>query len=318
MSIMQKKWKNIPSTILDVLFVIALTCLSFIIGLDLEEVESITPALDHLSVNWLKAYDFAEIPADYMIYPLQYIGMLVWGMVPFRIFRLVLGVASELPLVLLATWYKLLEIYLLYMVFVYVRKIVEIYRHKQLSNTLSLICVVPIMLYAVLWKGSWNAVIVLLLLIGLYYYLQNRMSLFVIFFLFGLLCHPAVLLFYIPLIFWKNNRLKGIFDYLICLLIPLGMEFMMFASSKGFRFLFEEVVMMQGWLDLVAWIICIIWSILLFFDKKHHYTNSVIYSYILISICLWLANGMKEWYLLLLTVLSVIICILKNNDFKRE
>lgn len=87
----------------------------------------------------------------------------------------------------------------------------------------------------------------------------------------------------------------------------------MFASSKGFRSLFEEVVMMQGWLDLAAWIICIILSILLFFDRKSQYTNSGIYSYILISICLWLANGMKEWYLLLLTALSTIICILKDQ-----
>jgi len=313
MGMMQEKWGNIPNGIRNVLFIFTLACLVMLAGLNLREVKELVPALENLPVNWLKAYDFARLTAEDMLYPLQYVGMLVWGRVPLWIFRLVFGATSEFSMVLLAAWYKLLEMSLLYMVYVYVGKIIEFYQCKELSNVSRLVCAVPIILYGIFWKESWNVVIALLLLMGLYYFLKNRMFLFVLCFLFGVLCHPAALLFYIPLVFWKNGRVKGICDYLLCLLLPLGMEFMMFASSEGFRSLFGEVVKMQGWLDLIVWAICIVLSVLFLLDRKHQHAKCVLYSYILISLCLWSANGMKEGYLLFLAILVVIVCLQIRN-----
>ena len=309
----QKKWDNIPENILNIAFILILTCLVLIMGLDTKEVNDIIPALENLSVNWLTAYDVTGISADNMLYPIQYIGMLIWGMVPFRIFRLCLGSVAGLPEVLLAAWYKVLEIYLLYEMLVYIRRIIEFYQHKKLSNTWRFVYAVLVMLYCVIWRETWNIILILLMVMGLYYYLQEQMSLFVICYLLGVLCHPAVLLFYMPLIFRKNKGIKSICDYLICLLLPLGMEFMMFISSAGFRSLLGEVVKQQGWQDALVWGVCLILSVFAFLNGEKKDAKIIIYIYIIIAVTLWLTNGMGEGYLVLLTIMMVLACINNKN-----
>ncbi len=313
MSELQKKWNNIPDTVLKAVLILICVFLVLIVGMDLKEVNSLVPALENLSVNWLTAYDVTGVSADHMLYPIQYVGMLIWGMVPLWIFRMCLDTATNLPEVLLAVWYKVLEIYLLYQTLVYVEKITEFYQHKELSNTWKLVCAVPAILYCAVCKESWNIIVVLLLVMGLYYYLQDRMSLFVICFLFGALCHPAVLLFYVPLVFWKNRRVKRICDYLICLLLPLGMEFMMFISSAGFRTLLGEVIRQQDWRDALAWGVCLIISVFAFLRRGKKEIKELLYEYIIISMTLWFANGMKEGYLVLLAVMIILVCVQSRN-----
>lgn len=312
---LQRKWNDIPDTMLKAVLILICVFLALIVGLDLKEVNSLVPALENLSVNWLLAYDATGVSAEHMLYPVQYVGMLIWGMVPFRIFRMCFDTATNLPDLLLAVWYKVLEIYLLYQTLVYVEKITVCYQQKELSNIWKLICAVPVILYCAVCKESWNIIVILLLVMGLYYYLQDQMSLFVICFLFGILCHPAVLLFYVPLVFWKNRRIKGICDYLICLLLPLGMEFMMFISSAGFRTLFGEVVRQQGWKDVLAWGVCLIISVFAFLNREKKSIKELLYVYIIISMTLWFTNGMKEGYLFLLAVMIVLVCVLSGNMF---
>lgn len=308
MSDLHKKWNGLSDRVLTACFILVLLGTGLSAGLGLDEVSRLVPALENLSVNWLTAYDVTGVSADHMLYPLQYIGFLVFGMVPLWIFRLCLDTATNLPEVLLAVWYKVLEVYLLCQIMVYTDKIILFYRHKKLSNTGKLVCAVPLVLYCALWKESGNAIVVLLLVMGLYYYLRKQMSLFVVCFVFGVLCHPAVLLFYLPLVFWKNRKIKKICDYLICLLLPLAMEFLMFISSAGFRSLLGEVIKKQGWQDVLAWGVCLVLCIFAYPDRKKKDTREAACSYIITAAALWFANGMCEGYLLLLAAVAALVC----------
>lgn len=308
-----KRWNNISNDMLRVAFILILACSVITSVWDLEEVNSIVPALENLSVNWLTAYDVTGVTANNMLYPLQYIGMLLWGMVPFWIFKALLGLTVDSSLILLAMWYKILEIYLLYEVQNYLKKILGYYQRKSVSNLGALMCAFPIIFYSLLWHESWNAILVLFLVMGLYYYLQDKMSLFVLCFLFAILCHPAVLLLYVPMVVWKNKRIKSICDYLICLLLPLGMEFMMFISSAGFRSLLGEVAKQQGWQDVLVWGVCLIISVFAFLDREKKDAKKILYIYIIISASLWLTNGMREGYLVLLIIMMALVCMNNKN-----
>ena len=313
---LRKKWNDSENNVLELFIVLLPVILSLPKGLHFEEVRSIMPVLENMPVNWLTIYDIVEMPVINILYPLQYIAILIWGALPLHFFNNLQGEMIGSSLLLLAIWYKVLEVFLQFEILVYLKKTIEIYRKRKISDAEYLVYTIPIFIYNLAWQGSWNVVIMLFLIMGIYNCLRGQMVSFVLCFLFGMLCHPAVLFFYIPLVLRKRKKLKTISNYLICLLLPFFVEFVIFSSSEGFRSLVLRSINQKGWLDIVIWIVCLILSILTFFDKQMKSERLMLVSCIIISLILWLINEMRVAHWFLLAIIWFQMCVLNSAKKK--
>lgn len=94
------------------------------------------------------------------------------------------------------------------------------------------------------------------------------------------------------------------------------MEFVIFSSSEGFRSLVLRSINQKGWLDIVIWIVCLILSILTFFDKQMKSERLMLVSCIIISLILWLINEMRVAHWFLLAIIWFQMCVL--NPAKKK
>jgi hypothetical protein len=231
-----KKYSQTPLKKADYIIfaVIATACLLFFQQEDI--LHTAGSSFGILNGHVLDFYDYNanfDIHDSYMAS--SYYLFAVWNL-PLRL----LGIVTE-PSLTASTgvilWYKLLPVLFYMAAAVLVMRIAGKMGMNQeksrLCGYLFLTC--PIGFYSQFIFGQYDIFTVFLVLLGLYYYLDDRMLAFTICFGFAVTFKYYALLLFIPFLLLKEKRVWQIIKYVLICLLPYLAEFLLAFSQSVFR-----------------------------------------------------------------------------------
>lgn len=192
------------------------------------------------SITYLNGHilDFYEInqkalgTANYLAS--TYILFALWN-IPIRLLNIVTEPTFNVGNVIF--WYKLLPTIFLFSSAYYIYKIGHLIKLTKNDSYLMAAFWLssPILFFSQFIFGQYDSLTVFFVLIGLYYYLQRKIGLFVFFFAISLTFKYFPLFIFIPLLLLVEKRIWKIALLGILVLLPIGLEVVPYLHSDVFK-----------------------------------------------------------------------------------